>query len=120
LAFRTITDFLIDPVETQAFGVQMRWLSATEGVLTTFPWWDHLERQGNHLDEAEWTRPWTVDDPYVDADQEWVFQAWVADGFVYVRSGPEPGELTGYRVSCDAFERAVSEFRAGLEERDRS
>jgi hypothetical protein len=117
LAFRTITDFVIDPVESGAFGVQMRWLSATEGVLTTFPWWDHLELHGNRLEEADWTRPWTIDDPYADADQDWAFLAWVADGFVYVRSGTDVGVLTEYRVPCDAFERAVSEFRAGLEER---
>ncbi len=120
LAFRAITDFVIDPVQTVAFGVQMRWRSATQGLLTEFPWWDHLELHGSRLAESDWTRPWTLDNPFVDADQNWFFLAWVADESVYVASGADAGALTGYRVSCDAFERAVSEFRAGLAERVRS
>ena len=104
-------DFRVEVVATEDFGIQMRWASPTLGQLTPFFLWDHLDRPGSHVDEADWHRPWTQDEPYVDADQNWAFIAWVHEGFVYVHSGPGFEELSWYRVPGDVFTAELAKFR---------
>jgi hypothetical protein len=112
--YPTIADFTVEPAPDvpAMFGVQMWWVSPTLGILTVLPWWDHLERSGNRLDEEDWFRPWTEQDPFIDADQNFWIQMWVADDHVYVVSGVSPLDATWYRVPHARFESELAKFRS--------
>ena len=109
--FPTITDIRVEPVLTDLFGVQMRWWSAAHGVVTDFPRWDPLERDGR-LDDPEWWPVGSASQPFFDAEQNWVFRCWEDEGFVYV-----PGGLRlvswerRFRVPRDVF---IAAWRDGV------
>ena len=115
-AYPIIADFTVEPAPDvpAMFGVQMRWVSPTHGILSVFPWWDHLEWSGNRLDELDWSRPWTQADPFIDADQNFSITMWVADDHVYVVSGLSSLDAAWYRVPVARFESELARFRSGL------
>jgi hypothetical protein len=115
-AYATIADFTVVPAPDvpPMFGVQMQWISPTRGILTVFPWWDHLEQPGNRLDEEDWSMPWTEDLPFVDADQNFSIDMWVAGEYVYVVSGVSALDATWYRVPLARFESELARFRSDL------
>ena len=113
-AYPTVDDFGVEPVSAGPLGLHMRWTSLSLGVLTDFPWWDNLERVGNWLDEEEWSAAWTADEPYVDADMDWAFTAWLDGEFLYVHSGPAFDEMVWYRVPRQEFATAIANFRESV------
>jgi len=115
-AYPTIADFTVEPAPDvpAMFGVQMWWVSSTRGILSVFPWWDHLELPGSRLDDEEWIKPWTEDDPFLDADQNFAVRLWVVDDYVYVVSGLSLLEATWYRVPVTRFKAELIRFRSSL------
>lgn len=84
--FATIADIQVEPVLTEQFGVQMAWRSPSMGLLTVFYWWDNLEHDPR-LDDPDWWPVGTASEPFFDADQDWVFECWADEEFVYVQEG---------------------------------
>jgi hypothetical protein len=82
----TITDVRVDARPTDQFGIQMVWWSAGHGVIATFPWWDNLESDAR-LDDPDWWPVGTEGEHYFDADQDWVFESWADEKFVYIVEG---------------------------------
>lgn len=115
-AYPTIADFTVEaaPDVPAMFGVQMRWVSPTHGILSEFPWWDHLDKPGSRLVEDYWAGEWSEERPFVDADQDFWINMWVADDHVYVVSGLGPGDSNWYRVPRARFDSELARFRAGL------
>jgi hypothetical protein len=101
--YPTISDLRVEPQVTELFGVQMVWRSATHGVIATFPWWDNLEHNVR-LDDPEWWPVGTAAEPFFDADQDWVFESWADEHFVYVVEGLDIASYERrYRVPRAAF-----------------
>lgn len=115
-AYPTITDFTVEPAPDvpAMFGVRMQWVSPTHGILSVFPWWDHLDKPGSRLDDDDWSVEWTQERPFIDADQNFAIDMWAADDHVYVVSGLSPLDANWYRVPRARFDSELARFRAGL------
>ena len=118
--FTTITDLRVDPLFTESFGVQMVWRSAGNGVIMAFPWWDNLERNAKIADPTWWPVG-TGAEHFFDADQEWAFECWADDAFVYVINGLDYGRSPQrrFRVPRDASVLPGVEASAGSKRQDR-
>jgi hypothetical protein len=80
--FEEVPDLRVELRETEHFGIQMAWRSERHGLVATFPWWDHLEADRRFTDPT-WEPVGTLDEPFVDAGQDWVFECWRDSGLVY-------------------------------------
>jgi hypothetical protein len=86
-AYPIVSDFRVEPLPdmTGHFGVQMRWVSDSLGIVAEFPWWDHLERE-------RMLRFWvpdglpigTPDDPFMDMAMDWSISVWREKSYIYV------------------------------------
>ena len=118
LRWKTVVDFDIALVPTQALGTVMEWRSLELGLLTPFVYYAHLEDPDVEFDDAGrqprrfrdgWRPVGTTKRPYMEIDQGFVFSAWADERFVYVEYGddePEPTIWTWYRVPVDQFHAA--------------
>lgn len=110
--FATISDVRVEPLPTEGFGTHMVWTSIREGVIATFPWWDNVQTD-ERLESRDWWPVGSAAEPYVDADQDWTFQCWADDEWVYVVEGLDfTSWERRYRVPRHAFELA---WREGVE-----
>jgi hypothetical protein len=87
--FPEITDFTIQTEATKKFGLRLFFASPTHGLLASFPWWDHVDR-----DIATWSRAdipiGTMSKPYFDLEQEWHMVIFQKRHHVYVLQGKDP------------------------------
>ena len=101
--FPTIADLRVEARRTDQFGIQMVWWSEAHGVIATFPWWDNLETDVR-LDDPDWWPVGTEAKHYFDAEQDWVFESWADDRFVYVVEGLDIASYERrFMVPRDAF-----------------
>jgi hypothetical protein len=73
-AFPVVSDFRVEPLPDMSghFGVQMRWVSDSLGVVAEFPWWDHLERERELLSYVPDGLPiGSREEPFVDVAMNW-------------------------------------------------
>ncbi len=86
-SFPVIDDFSIELRQTvPKFGNHLFFVSAANGDLISFPWWDHVER-----DLQRWTQRniplGTKDKPFYDLEQGWQVVIFEERPWVYVLQG---------------------------------
>jgi hypothetical protein len=110
--YPTIEDVEVDIDPKPPFGLHSVWRSARKGVIATFPSWDNIESDPR-LKEADRLPVGTAAQHFVDADQDWFFEAWAQDGYVYVIEGLDLGQWERrHRMPMAAFESA---WRRGVD-----
>jgi hypothetical protein len=110
--FPIIEDFKIDLYDTQSsLGYQLRFTSDSLGIVTTFPWWDHVDQSLLELpdfipvgtsekpyeaaDEGLLELPdfipvGTSEKPYEAADEGWCVWIWQEGEYIHILEGDDP------------------------------
>ena len=114
--FPLIGDFAIELRESEEFGQHVHYISPTRGELSSFPYWDNVERDMRHF-VAEDVPLGSIEEPVDDADADWQIVIFAHAGFVYVLEGAAPHTTTfdvWFRVPSDRYiaewARVIDEF----------
>ena len=94
--FPVISDFAVELRESDDAGQHVYFVSGKEGDLASFPYWDNAERDMRHF-SAEDVPLGSLDEPVIDADEDWLIVIFEHRGFVYVMEGNEP-QATAFDV----------------------
>ena len=87
--FPIIEDFKIELHDTQSsLGYQLRFTSDSLGIMTTFPWWDHVNQ--SLLELPDFIPVGTSEKPYEAADEGWCVWIWQEEEYIHILEGDDP------------------------------
>jgi hypothetical protein len=87
--FPIIEDFKIELYDTQSsLGYQLRFTSDSLGIVTTFPWWDHVDQ--SLLELPDFIPVGTSEKPYEAADEGWCVWIWQEGEYIHILEGDDP------------------------------
>lgn len=113
MAFPEVDDFQIFVFKTEMFGYQLSFNSPVHGILTTFPWWSHVEKDLSKWGHSE-IPIGDIQRPYFDADQSWQLLIFAHKDRVYILQGNESGSNefhTWYRVDLGRYQAEWTRLR---------
>lgn len=87
--FPIIDDFGILARQRGAFGYHLYCVSPMYGLLASFPWWDHAEKDLETM-KIENIPLGTIDKPFEDLEQSWQILIWEKRDYVYIMEGEDP------------------------------
>ena len=103
-AFPEIEDFRIATFKSKGYGYHLAFKSPAHGVLTSFPWWDHVDKDmAKGIQEIPMG---TIQNPFYDLEQGWQLLIFLHEDQIYILQGKEPGDnnfQTWYRVDLDRY-----------------
>ena len=115
-AFPIIPDFAIELRESEDFGQHVHYVSPSRGELSSFPYWDNVERDMRHF-VAEDVPLGSIEEPVDDADEDWQIVIFEYGGYVHVMEGRSPHATefdVWYRVPTERYiaewARIIDEF----------
>ncbi|MCU1229303.1 MAG: hypothetical protein JWO97_2187 [Acidobacteria bacterium] len=101
-----VDDFTVQLREVDdEHGSHVDFVSASHGLLTTFPAWDHAERDLRHFNPTD-VPLGTLEQPYEDADDEWRIVIFAKHAYVYVFEADAPRAQSFprfFRVTRDRY-----------------
>lgn len=87
--FPLIDDFSIVTRDRGQLGYHVYFLSNKFGLLASFPWWDHAERDLKDMDISK-IPIGRMDNPFDDLEQSWQILIWEKRDNVYIMEGEDP------------------------------
>ena len=104
-AFPVVGDFTIELRDSEEFGQHIHYISPTRGELTSFPYWDNIERDMRHF-VADDVPLGSIDEPVDDYDEDWQIVIFEHRRFVYLMEGDVPHATefdVWFRVPSDRY-----------------
>lgn len=88
--FPVVDDFSIELFKTEKFGLNLRFVSPSLGELTSFPWWDHVDKT-IRAQGMKFVPMGTVQRTFDDQDQGWHVVIFREGDDMFILEGEEVG-----------------------------
>ncbi len=89
-AFPLIEDFeIMTKKRGKYMSLHIYFSSAKNGILATFPWWNHVDRRLREMD-MDHIPLGKISKPFSDCEQSWQILIWEKRDYVYFMQGNDP------------------------------
>ncbi|MGM1048072.1 MAG: hypothetical protein ACQEXX_18285 [Bacillota bacterium] len=105
--FPLVTDFelILRQGKNDLLGKHLYYYSNELGILSSFPWWDHVDKQIVNYEITDIPLG-TITSPFDDCEQSWQIIIFSSRNYVYILQGDEPASTyfnTWYRVRLEDY-----------------